>query len=83
MMLEYGLWIFSCQILAFQQILVYLYTFIHFKRVFYTERCYDYEDFSPTRGYQNEDCYEDGYGDDQFDQDAYDDDYEDFDFNYN
>ena len=43
----------------------------------YTERCYDYEDFSPTRSYQHEDCYEDGY----VNNDAYDDDYEDLNFN--
>ena len=48
----------------------------------YTERCYDYEDFSPTRGYQN-DCYEDGYGNDHFDHEAYADDYEDINFDCN
>ena len=49
----------------------------------YTEGCYDYEDFSPTRGYQNEECYENGYGNDHFDHEAYDDDYEDINFNCN
>ena len=49
----------------------------------YTERCYDYEDFSPTRGYQNEECFEDGYGNDHFDLDVHDDDYEEIDFNCN
>ena len=49
----------------------------------YFKRFYDYEDFSPTRGYQNEECFKDGYGNVHFDHDAHDDDDEEIDFNCN